>query len=147
MIVGIDPGITGAVAVLTDSGEFVAVHDMPTMKLGDKKNQVHAPSLAKMLRFIEPRMVVLESVHAMPGQGVTSMFNFGMGYGAIKGVLAGIGVPYKDATPQKWKKACGLIGKDKDAARLLAIELWPEASLSRKKDCGRADALLIAKFG
>lgn len=83
----------------------------------------------------------------MPGQGVTSMFNFGQGYGVIKGVLAGIGVPYKDATPQKWKKACGLIGSDKDAARLLAIELFPDAELHLKKHGGRADALLIAKFG
>ena len=83
----------------------------------------------------------------MPGQGVSSMFNFGMGYGAIQGVLAGLCVPLHLVTPQKWKKHQGLIGKDKDCARTLAQQLYPEASLARKKDIGRADAILIGDYG
>lgn len=147
MIIGIDPGLTGAIAVLGPDGSFVAVHDMPTTKLGKNKRRVNGPVLAEIIKSYLVTMAVVEVVHAMPGQGVTSMFNFGEGYGVIKGVLAGLGVPHKDATPQKWKKACDLIGSEKDAARALAIELFPDASLSRKKDIGRADALLIAKFG
>lgn len=148
MKIGIDPGITGAISVLSDTGEFVSVHDMPIMKLGKaKKNQVNPVALAHLIFSIKPTSAIVEKVGAMPGQGVASMFNFGMGYGVIQGVLSGLGVPYELSTPQKWKKACGLIGKEKDAARLLAIELFPDASLTRKKDGGRADALLIAKFG
>lgn len=148
MKIGIDPGLTGAIAVLSDTGKFVAVHDMPVMKLGkSKKNQVDPVALSELILGIAPTSAVLEKVGAMPGQGVSSMFNFGMGYGVIQGVLAALWVDYALSTPQKWKKECGLIGKEKDAARLLAIELFPDASLARKKDGGRADALLIAKFG
>jgi crossover junction endodeoxyribonuclease RuvC len=148
MIIGIDPGITGAVSVLTDTGEFVAVHDMPIMKLGKaKKNQVNPAALSALIKDTGATSAIVEKVGAMPGQGVSSMFNFGMGFGVIQGVLAGLDIPYALSTPQKWKKACGLIGKEKDAARVLAIELFPDASLTRKKDGGRADALLIAKFG
>ena len=148
MKIGIDPGLTGAIAVLSNEGKFISVHDMPIMKLGkSKKNQVDPVALSELIMGIAPTSAILEKVGAMPGQGVASMFNFGMGYGVIQGVLAALWVDYELSTPQKWKKACGLIGKEKDAARLLAIELFPDASLARKKDGGRADALLIAKFG
>ena len=83
----------------------------------------------------------------MPGQGVASMFNFGMGYGIIQGVVSALGIPYELVTPQSWKKRAGLIGKDKDNARTMAQQLYPDAPLGRKKDIGRADALLIARFG
>lgn len=150
MIIGIDPGNTGAIAVLDING-FVEVHDMPLMANG-KKNQVNGAELSKIIRDIRNRAAgdvhaVVEKVGAMPGQGVSSMFNFGMGYGVIQGVLAGARVSYSPVTPQKWKKAAGLTGKEKDMARTVAQQLYPEAPLGRKKDIGRADAILIARYG
>lgn len=147
MIVGIDPGLTGAIGVLSDGGQFIAVHDMPVKKLIKKRNQLNASVLAKMLRDINPSVVFLEHVHPMPHDGSMQAFSFGCGYGIIQGVLETLEIPYSFSSPQKWKKTAGLIGKDKDAARLLAQQLFSEASLTRKKDIGRADALLIAKFG
>jgi crossover junction endodeoxyribonuclease RuvC len=93
--------------------------------------------------------VRLEQVAAMPGQGVTSMFHFGESVGIIIGVLETLQIRYTMPRPQQWKKAVGIIGKDKDAARTMALQLFPEVGdrLTRKKDVGRADALLIAKFG
>jgi crossover junction endodeoxyribonuclease RuvC len=148
--IGIDPGNTGAVAVLGING-FVDVHDMPLMASG-KKQQVNAAELFKILLSIKAMSAggvdaVVEKVSAMPGQGVSSMFNFGMGFGVIQGVLAGAGIPYTLVTPQSWKKRAGLIGKDKDMARTVAQQLYPDAPLGRKKDIGRADAILIARFG
>lgn len=150
LTIGIDPGNTGAISVLGSEG-FVEVHDMPLMANG-KKQQVNGAELSKILWDIRARAggsitAVVEKVGAMPGQGVSSMFNFGMGFGVIQGVLAGASVPYVLVTPQKWKKAAGLVGKDKEMARTLAQQLYPEAPLGRKKDVGRADAILIARFG
>ena len=154
MIIGIDPGITGAISFFDDDGEFLGGKDMPTKPLG-KKRQVDASELYEVIMQCwlgetgpGPNPVAyLEKVHAMPGQGVTSMFNFGMGYGAIQGVLAAAGIQVKLVTPQAWKKHHGLIRKDKDSARLLAQQLYPQASLARKKDIGRADAMLIGDYG
>ncbi len=149
MIIGFDPGNTGAIAVLTDDKEFIAVHDMPVMANG-KKNQVNAAEVARIINIYAAEnscFVVIEKVGAMPGQGVTSMFNFGMGFGVIQGVVAARELPFVLVTPQKWKKAASLIGKEKDNARTLAQQLYPLAPLGRKKDIGRADALLIARFG
>lgn len=147
MFIGIDPGNTGALAALYPSGT-VEVHDMPTMANG-KKQQVNAAAVAEILSEWSRRgsLVVVEKVAAMPGQGVTSMFNFGMGYGVIQGVVAATGLPMRLVTPQSWKKPFGLIGKDKDMARTIAQQLYPNESLSRKKDIGRADAILIATYG
>lgn len=147
MIIGIDPGNTGALAFMKISGE-VEVVDMPLMANG-KKQQVNASELTKIIssRLQPNTRAIVEKVSAMPGQGVSSMFNFGMGYGVIQGVLAALGVPYTLCTPQRWKKAATLIGKDKDNARTLAQQLYPDAPLGRKKDIGRADAILIARFG
>lgn len=147
MIIGIDPGNTGALAFMKISGE-VEVVDMPLMANG-KKQQVNASELTKIIssRLQPNTRAIVEKVSAMPGQGVSSMFNFGMGYGVIQGVLAALGVPYTLCTPQRWKKAATLIGKDKDNARTLAQQLYPNAPLGRKKDIGRADAILIARFG
>ena len=83
----------------------------------------------------------------MPGQGVSSMFGFGVSYGILQGVIASLGIPSVLVTPQRWKKAAGLMGKPKDYARTLAQRLYPAAELSRKKDIGRADAILIARYG
>ena len=106
MIIGFDPGNTGAIAVLTDEKEFVAVHDMPVMANG-KKNQVNAAEVARIINEYASNQkcfVVIEKVGAMPGQGVTSMFNFGMGFGVIQGVVAARELPFVLVTPQKWKK-------------------------------------------
>lgn len=149
MIIGIDPGNTGAIAALNDAYTLIDVVDMPLMANG-KKQQVNASKLAGIIfdfaGYLEAT-VYLERVHAMPGQGVTSMFNFGMGYGVLQGVIATIGLPVMMVTPHSWKKKAGLLGKDKDNARTLAQQLYPGAPLGRKKDIGRADAILIARFG
>jgi len=145
MIIGIDPGNTGAIAFLGDDMRLIEVVDMPLMANG-KKNQVNAAALARIFDREDCIHAYVEKVGAMPGQGVASMFNFGMGFGVIKGVLAARCIPYELITPQAWKKAAKLIGKDKDNARTLAQQLYPEAPLDRKKDIGRADAILIARY-
>ena len=153
MKIGIDPGITGAIAILKDDLTCIEVIDMPAMALGVNHQQVNAAELAKIIAYrarktdVSETSVFLEQVNAMPGQGVTSMFNFGMSYGIVIGVCAALGFPLVLVRPTAWKKIAGLIGKPKDAARTLAQQLYPELDLARKKDVGRADALLIARFG
>lgn len=150
--IGIDPGQTGAIAVM-EKGLIVQVIDMPVMaRTHGKGQQVDASALASELFGVGTGTiseVVMEQVGAMPGQGSTSMFNFGEGVGIIKGVLGALQIPVRMVTPQRWKKIAGLTGKDKDAARSLAIQLHPEAAehLRRRKDVGRADAIMIARFG
>lgn len=147
MIIGIDPGNTGAIAVLGEDGILHEVHDMPLMANG-KKQQVNPSELRRILdlQFEGTPKVIIEKVSAMPGQGVSSMFNFGMGFGVLQGVVAGLGFPLYLVTPQAWKKHFNLIGKDKDNARTVAQQLYPDAPLGRKKDIGRADAILIARY-
>jgi len=154
MKIGIDPGNTGAIALLSNKNEFIEVVDMPIMAMG-KKNQVNAVALTEIINSYklmsefndEHFHAIVEHVQAMPGNGSASMFNFGMGFGVIQGVIAALGASMTLVRPQKWKKTCSLIGKDKDNARTLAQQLYPEASLARKKDIGRADAILIARYG
>lgn len=147
---GIDPGLQGAVASLID-GEAGPMLDMPTMQ-GGTWNEVDAASLSAWIRLIRaqnPDAIVgacLEKVGARPGDGGTSAFRFGEGFGKVKAVLEVAGIPYSLAIPAVWKRRFGLIGTDKDASRQLAITRFPEAHqhLLRKKDHGRADALLLA---
>jgi crossover junction endodeoxyribonuclease RuvC len=147
--IGIDPGITGAIAAFID-GELLDVVDMPAAD-GSVIAAVLRSELVDfaLAGFDDRPTVVVEKVHAMPGNGVSSMFRFGRAVGVIEGVVGGLGWPLLWTTPQAWKKPAGLIGKDKDAARLLAIETWPEhaAIFARKKDGGRADAALIGRWG
>ena len=142
MIIGIDPGQTGALASLTANGTLNYVHDMPVL---DKR--ISAPLLADILVPWQPfaTVCVIEDVHAMPKQGVTSSFNFGRGLGVIEGVALGAGIPVRYVSPAKWKRALGLTA-DKDASRRRACELWPSESarFARVKDDGRAEAALIA---
>lgn len=150
--IGIDPGLSGALVQLRNSDMAVCdVADMPVMALTGKRNQVNAAELAKILRpWAEDGVTAayLEQVGAMPGQGVSSMFGFGTSYGIVQGVLAALQIPMVLVTPQGWKKRAGIPpGSDKDKARTLAQQLYPEAPLGRKKDIGRADAILIARFG
>jgi crossover junction endodeoxyribonuclease RuvC len=150
--IGIDPGLDGALAlVLAD--EAIAVWDMPTVEDGKSRSvngYLLADILAEAAEMVGARpSVVIERVSAMPGQGVSSMFNFGRSVGIVEGVVTGAGLPLTRVTPVTWKRRAKLIGKPKDASRAKALELWPEMSgeLARKKDCGRADALLIAYYG
>jgi len=154
MRIGIDPGVTGAVAVLRGAihgdGRNFIIFDMPVMTTG-KKQQINPYEFYKLLTMAVDRLddctVYLEQVSAMPGQGVTSSFGFGVSFGIIQGVLAALGVPVVMVAPSTWKRRAKLIGKDKDQARTLAQRLYPSVELGRKKDVGRADAILIARFG
>ena len=152
-IIGIDPGQTGAIASLNKYGQVVELADMPTMaRIHGKGHQVDAAQLASILTSMKDgntATVYLEQVSAMPGQGVSSTFHFGESVGIVLGVCGALGLPVRMVTPQKWKKKAGLIGKDKDAARTLAIQSHPDFAdmLTLKKHIGRADAILIAEFG
>jgi crossover junction endodeoxyribonuclease RuvC len=154
LIVGIDPGITGAIATLDHTG-LLAVDDMPTMACGKgagkRKRQVNAAGLSALLKErvsgrSDEVLVVLERVASMPGQGVAGVFSLGDTFGCIRGVVAAEGYPLELVTPQAWKKRFGL-NSDKEQARAKSIELYPSAPLSRVKDHGRVEAILIARYG
>jgi crossover junction endodeoxyribonuclease RuvC len=151
VILGIDPGLSGAIAVLDLSNNLLAVHDMPTTTIRSGKSdkrQLSEAMLSSLVKQTNAQHSYLEFVSARPGQGVSSMFNFGVGYGAIRGVLAGLGVPMSTVTPAKWQRDLNL-AKGKDANRARAAQLFPEFAylFSRVKDDGRADAALIAWWG
>ena len=154
IIVGIDPGIAGAICFFSN-GNVIDVIDMPTMAEGKKnKKQVNGRQIFNEIKFVKNKFlnedieVVVEQVSAMPGQGVTSMFNFGQTFGAIKGVCAALGLPIFFVRPSKWKKHFELINSSKDSSRTKAIEMYPSLSndLSKKKDVNKSDAILIARF-
>ena len=154
LIIGIDPGITGSICFFKD-GKILDVVEMPNMAEGKKnKKQVNGAQIfyeislrIKDIKKDEIK-VIIEQVSAMPGQGVTSMFNFGQTFGAIKGICAAMGLPIYFVRPSKWKKHFELINSSKDASRTKAIEMYPSISdrLSRKKDVNKSDAILIARF-
>ena len=151
-IIGIDPGLSGAIAVLEDS-KIKEIFDMPVMPDGKKnKRQLNSALLVKLIKDnikdFENTVMVVEQVNAMPGQGVTSMFNFGQTFGAIKGICAALGLPIFFVRPAKWKKHFELINSSKDASRTKVIEMYPSISeqLSKKKDVNKSDAILIARF-
>ena len=151
-VVGIDPGLSGAIAVLEEK-KVLALFDMPVMSEGKKnKNQLNSAQLVNILKENikndEDIAVVVEQVNAMPGQGVTSMFNFGQTFGAIKGVCAALNLPIFFVRPSKWKKHFELINSSKDSSRTKVIEMYPSLSnqLARKKDVNKSDAILIARF-
>ena len=151
-IIGIDPGLSGAIAILEDN-KIEELFDMPVMPDGKKnKRQLNSALLVKLIKDsiknLEDTVMVVEQVNAMPGQGVTSMFNFGQTFGAIKGICAALGLPIFFVRPAKWKKHFELINSSKDASRTKAIEMYPSISeqLSKKKDVNKSDAILIARF-
>ena len=154
IIIGIDPGISGAISII-ENKKILEVYDTPTM-IDGKKNKKQINS-AQVTNIIKERLnkdkdkdvvVVVEQVNAMPGQGVTSMFNFGQSFGVIKGICAALSLPIYFVRPTKWKKHFNLIKTNKDASRTKVIEAYPEISskLHRKKDSNRADAILIALY-
>lgn len=148
-VIGIDPGLSGALVCIRGV-EVLACHDLPIESGVGRRNRLSAPVLAHHLRELTaahgPCLAALEAVAAMPGQGVTSMFSFGRTLGAVEGVLAALGIAVTYYTPAVWKRAYGLSGRPKDASRTRALELFPQAAglLTRKKDHGRAEALLLA---
>lgn len=152
IIIGIDPGLSGAIAVL-ENNEVKKILEIPVMSEGKKnKRQLNNAQLVNLLKDnikdFNDASVVVEQVNAMPGQGVTSMFNFGQTFGAIKGICAALGLPIYFVRPAKWKKHFDLINSSKDASRTKVIEMYPllSSQLSRKKDVNKSDAILIARF-
>ncbi len=154
LIIGIDPGISGSICFFKD-GKIVDVIEMPTMAEGKKnKRQVNGAQIyneiCNRVNKIDKQniRVIIEQVSAMPGQGVTSMFNFGQSFGILKGICSAMQLPVYFIRPAKWKKYFGLINSEKDASRTRAIEIFPSFSsqLSKKKDSNKADAILIANF-
>mgnify|MGYP001343983235 FL=1 len=154
LIIGIDPGISGAICFF-ENGEIKDIIEMPNMADGKKnKRQINGPQIfneiSVRIKGIPKKdvLVVMEQVSAMPGQGVTSMFNFGQSFGVIKGVCSAMQLSMHFVRPMKWKKYYSLIKCEKDASRTKVIEIFPYISskLSRKKDSNKADAILIASF-
>ena len=153
LIIGIDPGISGSICFFED-GKILEVIEMPVMTEGKKnKKQVNGAQIYnEFLKRINEKddqiRVVIEQVSAMPGQGVTSMFNFGQSFGILKGICSAMQLPMFFVRPAKWKKYFNLINSQKDASRTRAIEIFPYFStqLSKKKDSNKADAILIASF-
>ena len=154
LIIGIDPGISGSICFFQD-GIVKDVVEMPTMVEGKKnKKQVNSSQIyneiSERIKKIDKKniKVVIEQVSAMPGQGVTSMFNFGQSFGVLKGICSAMSLSVYYVRPAKWKKYFNLINSAKDASRTRAIEIFPyfSAQLSRKKDSNKADAILISSF-
>ena len=151
-IIGIDPGLSGGIAILDDLKIF-DIYDMPIMSEGKKnKNQLNSAQLVNIIKknIISngDTFLIVEQGSAMPGQGVTSMFNFGQTFGSIKGICAALNLPIFFVRPAKWKKHFDLINSSKDASRTKVIEMYPSISprLSKKKDVNKADAILIARY-
>ena len=154
LIIGIDPGISGSICFFKD-GKIEDVIEMPTMTDGKKnKKQVNGSQIyneiLKRTKQIDKKdiKVIIEQVSAMPGQGVTSMFNFGQSFGILKGICSAMQLPMYFVRPAKWKKYFSLINSEKDASRTKAIEIFPyfSSNLSKKKDANKADAILIANY-
>ena len=153
LIIGIDPGISGSICFFED-GKMLEVIEMPVMTEGKKNKkqvngaQIYNEFLKRTNNKDDEIRVVIEQVSAMPGQGVTSMFNFGQSFGILKGICSAMQLPMFFVRPAKWKKYFNLINSQKDASRTRAIEIFPYFStqLSKKKDSNKADAILIASF-
>ena len=154
LIIGIDPGISGSICFFED-GKILDVIEMPTMIEGKKnKRQVNGSQIyneiSKRIQHTDKIniKVIVEQVSAMPGQGVTSMFNFGQSFGILKGICSAMQLSMYFVRPAKWKKYFNLINSEKDASRTRAIEIFPyfSSNLSKKKDSNKADAILIASY-
>lgn len=147
MKIGIDPGLSGAIAFVSD--DYIKLFDMPVIECKwSKKKVVNGYSLMGLLKHaIDQKPIVsIELVHSMPKQGVASTFAFGDSFGSARAVVMAMGFEYKMVRPQAWKSKCGFIGKDKDAPRLAALKMYPflAEQLKFKKHQGRADAIFIA---
>lgn len=157
LYIGIDPGLDGAVAAIDEHGSIISLQDTPTLivKKGAGTKRAYAETaMVTILEALDTQIskgnitvVGIENVHSMPGQGVTSMFSMGTGFGLWLGILAALRLRHVRVEPTKWKKAMGIpSGSAKDESIVRAVRLFPTAPLSRKKDHGRADALLLAEY-
>lgn len=141
-LLGVDPGLTGALAFLSTIRNSVEVFDMPIVG-----GEVDTVGLAELIRGQAPDYAIVEQVASRPGQGVSSVFKFGMSYGAALAAIGALKIPHRRVTPAVWKKAFGLTS-DKKKSRLLAISMWPAGRMqfARAKDDGRAEAALLAAY-
>ena len=147
---GIDPGLSGAIGLVDADGGFHAVHDMPCLEQTTGRRAIDPVVLADILRTHRPDFVLVERVGARPGEGATGAFSFGMSYGTILAVLAVLGLPHDVVQPASWKRKAGIPpGADKAVSIVTAKRLLPNAApqLTRKKDDGRAESLLLALQG
>lgn len=141
-ILGVDPGVTGGLAFLYPATMACEAHDIPSVD-----GMVNAEQVLVLLRQHQPRLAMVERASSRPGQGVASTFKYGVAYGTILAAVALAGIPCHLVAPTKWKKHFGL-DSDKEKSRALAIRLFPGCGyFTRKKDHGRAEAALIARYG
>lgn len=142
-IMGLDPGASGAVAFYyPDKPQLISAYDVPLIE-----KRINSAALYDLIRNYAPDLAVVEIVHAMPKQGVSSSFNFGMSYGVALGVIGSLKIPVTHVSPAKWKRYFCL-SADKEEARALAVDKWPGSlHFRRKKDNGRAEAALLALYG
>jgi hypothetical protein len=150
VIVGIDPGIKGAAAVIDNAGKMADVIDLPTLKVNGDRREIDTVALFEWLRRqVKPRRIIIEHVHSMPHDGHVGAFRFGMAFGMIRAICARVTPDIELVAPAVWREYFDLIGKDKEASRLMAIRLFPDMfdKLTRKMDHQRAEAMLIAWFG
>jgi len=151
LLIGVDPGLSGAVAFYNfESKRLEGVHDMPLIKKANGKHEIDTFSLTQIIDRVWTRveLAVIEEVHSMPKQGVASTFTFGYAAGLIAGTISAFNIPVLKTPPAVWKSLCGL-NANKDFSRASAITLFPEfeKNFSKKKDDGRAEAAILAKFG
>lgn len=148
MILGIDPGCSGALVILEQNGNYISSLRTPTIKDGSQ-TKVNGAAVSRFISDYQVTHAYIEKVHSMPGQGVSSTFTFGHAAGLIEGIIQGLNIPYTMITPQQWKKKFNLVGKDKDASRSRAIQLYPGIKNLDKKGEGQAiaDAIFIALYG
>ncbi len=151
LILGIDPGLSGALALLDQNGKVLAIEDMPTIEIvvnGKKRRSVPPAALAAMIKNMAPQRAFLESVGVRPGEGAVGAFSFGRNLGQIEGVLAALQIPTTLVHPATWKRRMN-IPADKGGARLKAMALFPDKVdlFKRVKDDGRAESALLAYYG
>lgn len=150
LILGIDIGVEGAIALLHRGGKLISVHDMPILKDGPRgRSAINAPLLYGIIANSLAGSAFVESVNARPGEGAVGAFAFGRARGVVEGILAATGLPCTFLTPPAWKRAVGLTLASKDASRAEAIRRWPDRAewFARVRDDGRAEAALIAVAG
>lgn len=153
LVIGIDPGIGGAIAAVSDEGHIAWLHDMPIRDSGKRNRKASEIDGARLAHLLAPyvmqvRVTLVEEVHAMPGQGVSSMLSLGDSRGCIRGVLEALGMSVVRIEPRAWKASYGLLRAEKEASRALAIRLYPRCTeLGLKRHHGRAEALLLARYG
>jgi crossover junction endodeoxyribonuclease RuvC len=150
VIVGIDPGIKGAAAVIDNDGKMADVIDLPTLTVDGDRREIDTAALFEWLaRQVKPRRIIIEHVHSMPHDGHVGAFKFGMTYGMIRAICMRVTPNVELVKPALWREYFDLLGQDKEASRMLAQRLFPTMfdKLTRQMDHNRAEAMLIAWFG